>query len=392
MMKKFTAILLTMAMLCALLAGCAGKDTTATTAAGGDSGKETTQASASGGDETQGQGGTSGDLSSLKVCAIFTGPRGDSGTIDMACAALEAIAAETGMQITLIEGDGSADVAKVQASVTDVSEDGYDLILSTGTMADVFRIVAPDYPDTMYALFDTTFDFTTYEGNNIYCANFKQNEGAYLAGMLAMGVSKSGTIGFVGGMENANICDFMWGYVEGAKHVKESGIVAISFTGDWYDSAKAKEIALTQVNMGADVLFPAAGPSSEGVMEGAAEAKVNSIGVDIDREAQYGASNPDWVEVILSSELKCVDKAVDRAVRLFAAGELKPGQEALGIAEGGVDLYMDGNYQTLVPDEIKTQIEAAKAAIISGEITVGTALGASAEEIAQIKSWAGATE
>lgn len=391
MMKRFIAILLTMAMACMLFAGCSGKEPAQTTA-GGDSQNETTQAPASGGDETQPQGEAGGDLSSLRVCAIFTGPRGDSGTIDMACGALEAMAAETGMQITLIEGDGSTDVAKVQASVIDVSEDGYDLILSTGTMADVFRIVAPDYPDTMYALFDTTFDFDTYEGNNIYCANFKQNEGAYLAGMLAMGVSKSGTIGFVGGMENANICDFMWGYVEGAKKVNESGIVAISFTGDWMDSAKAKEIALTQVNMGADVLFPAAGPSSEGVMEGAAEAKVNSIGVDIDRELQYSASHPDWVEVILSSQLKCVDKAVDRAVRLFAAGELKPGQEALGIAEGGVDLCMDGNYQTLVPDEVKAEIEAAKAAIISGEITVGTALEASADEIAEIKSWAGATE
>lgn len=100
--------------------------------------------------------------------------------------------------------------------------------------------------------------------------------------------------------------------------------MAISFTGDWMDSAKAKEIALTQVNMGAKVLFPAAGPSSEGVMEGAAEAGVYSIGVDIDREAQYSGSNPDWVSVILSSELKCVDAAVDRRCACLPRASCSP--------------------------------------------------------------------
>ena len=193
-------------------------------------------------------------------------------------------------------------------------------------------------------------------------------------------------------MENANICDFMWGFVEGAKYVNSAGTIAISFTGDWYDSAKAKEITLTQAGMGADVVFPASGPSQEGAYEGAAEAGIYSIGVDVDREALYAASNPDWVEHILSSELKCVDVAVERAVRLFAAGELVMGQEALGIAEGGVDLCMDGNFRTLVPEDVQKAIEDAKTAIRNGELTIGTAIGASAEEIAEIKAWAGRSE
>lgn len=388
MMKKATALLLAVVMTLALLAGCGGNSGTTGGNAQNSGGSNTATDSQKPSDSGSGQD-SAGGISSLKVCAIFTGPRGDSGTIDMVCKSLEALRDETGMSITIVEGDGSSDTSKHEASVIDVSEDGYDLILSTGTMSDVFRMVAPDYPETMYCLFDTTFDFSTYPGENIYCANFKQNEGAYLAGMLAMSMSDTGTIGFIGGMENANICDFMWGYVEGAKRVNEAGTVAISFTGDWMDSAKAKEIALTQVNMGAKVLFPAAGPSSEGVMEGAAEAGVYSIGVDIDREAQYSASNPDWVSVILSSELKCVDAAVDRAVRLFAEGKLQPGQEALGIAEGGVDLFMDGNYQTLVPAEVQETIAAAKEDIIAGKIEVGTAIGASADEIAAIKTWAG---
>ena len=193
-------------------------------------------------------------------------------------------------------------------------------------------------------------------------------------------------------MENANICDFMWGYVEGAKSVNSAGTVAISFTGDWYDSAKAKELTLTQAGMGADVVFPASGPSQQGAYEGAAEAGIYSIGVDVDREALYAESNPEWAEHVLTSALKCVDVAVERAIRLFAAGELEMGQEALGIAEGGVDLCMDGNYSDVVPADVQKVIDDAKAAITNGEVTVGTAIGASADEIAEIKAWAGRTE
>lgn len=376
-MKKRIALVLALVLSITLLAGCAGTSN--------EPAEEQVQ-------ETKTSIADPNDMSCLQVCAIFTGPRGDSGTIDMACNALEKLADETGLQIEIIEGDNSGDMAKLEAAVLDVSDDGYDMILSTGTMSDVFRSVAPEYPEITYALFDTTFDFTTYEGENIYCANFLQNEGAYLAGMLAMSMSESDVIGFVGGMENANICDFMWGYVEGAKAVNPAGKVAISFTGDWMDSAKAKEITLTQVGMGADVVFPASGPSQEGAYEGAAEAGIYSIGVDIDREKQYAQSNPDWAAQVLTSELKCVDVAVERAVRLFAAGELQMGQEALGIAKGGVDLCMDGNYKTLVPQEVQDQIAEAKEAITNGELTVGTAIGASADQIAEIKVWAGETK
>ena len=387
-MKKLISILLALTMIAALFAGCSGGDSsTSTTAAAAQS---TTAATTAGSTGEQNQ--EAGGLSGMKVAAVFTGPRGDSGTIDMACRALEKMRDEEGLVITIVEGDGSNDTAKLEAAVMDVADDEYDMILSTGTMSDVFRAVAPDYPDTVFCLFDTTFDFSTYDAGNIYCANFMQNEGAYLAGILAMSMSETGVVGFIGGMENANICDFMWGFVEGAKYVNSAGTIAISFTGDWYDSAKAKEITLTQAGMGADVVFPASGPSQEGAYEGAAEAGIYSIGVDVDREALYAASNPDWVEHILSSELKCVDVAVERAVRLFAAGELVMGQEALGIAEGGVDLCMDGNFRTLVPEDVQKAIEDAKTAIRNGELTIGTAIGASAEEIAEIKAWAGRSE
>lgn len=327
-------------------------------------------------------------LADLKVCAIFPGPRGDSGTVDMACAAVERLAEEYGLQYDIVEGDGSGDSSKLEAGIIEVSEQGYDVILSTGTYSDFFIKVGPDYPDTMYMLFDTVLDFSTYQGENLYCANFLQNEAAYLAGALAMSMSETGTVGFVGGIETAGISDFMWGYIEGAKYVNPTGTIAVSFTNDWYDSAKAKELALSEINMGADVVFPAAGPSSEGVMEAAPQGKAYSIGVDIDREAQYKDNNPEWAAVILSSQLKCVDHAVYRAVTKFAEGTLPMGQEALGIAEGGVGIVKTGNYQTLVPEDVRKTIEEIEAKINTEEIVVGTALTATQDEIAAMKTWA----
>lgn len=385
-MKKLLAILLTLTMALAMFAGCSNEKPAPTDAPAAE-----TPAADAPATEAPAASET-GSLSDLRVAAVFTGPRGDSGTVDMVANRLEKLAAEEGLQIEVVEGDGTMDVAKLTASVLDTADEGYDLIVSTGTMSDVFRQVAPDYPETTFCLYDTTFDFTTYEAENIYCANFLQNEGAYLAGMLAMSMSETGTVGFIGGMENANICDFMWGYVEGAKFINPQGTIAISFTGDWMDSAKAKEICLTQAGMKADVIYPASGPCQEGAYEGAAEAGIYAIGVDNDREALYANSNPDWVEHILTSALKCVDVAVERTIRLYAAGELQMGQEALGIAEGGVDLCLDGNFKTLVPEDVQKLIEDTKQAIIDGKIEIGTAIGASAEEIAAIKEWAGKTE
>lgn len=382
--KKMLAVVMAIAMI-GSLTGCGASNK----APAGENKETTVQTEAKAEiPESQKEEGAEKKLGDMRVCAIFPGPRGDSGTVDMACAAVEKLADEYGLSYDIVEGDGSGDSSKLEASLIEVSEQGYDFILSTGMYSDYFVSIAPDYPDTVYMLFDTVLDFSAYKGNNLYCANFLQNEASYLVGALAMSMSKTGTVGFVGGIEGANISDFMWGYIEGAKYINPTGTIAISFTNDWYDAAKAKELALSEINMGADVVFPAAGPSSEGVMEAAPQGKAYSIGVDIDREAQYKENNPDWAAVILSSQLKCVDNAVYRAITMYADGKLKMGQEALGIAEGGVGIVKTGNYQTLVPEDVRNTIEDIEAKISTGEIVVGTALTATQDEIAQMKTWA----
>lgn len=389
-MKKRVAVMMALVMTLLAFTGCKKADSTSSdntsaapvTTAAVDTEKPTKEAGTEGGDI---------DLSGIRACAFLSGPRGDSGTVDMICIGLENLRDQYGLDITIIEaGDGSADIAKLKAAFYDCCDMDFDIILTNSSaMNEIMAEAVPQYPDTLFSTYDTVFDFETYPYDNLYCCSYKQNEGAYLAGVLGMSMSKNGMIGFVGGQETTTICDFMVGYVEGAKYVKEDGKINISFTGDWYNSAKAKEIALTQVSLGADVLFPAAGPSSEGVMEAAAEKNVYSIGVDIDRAAQYSVSNPDWVKVILSSELKNVASSVERTVLKYHDGTLLTGEvEYVGIKEGGVGIVKDSNYETLVPQDVRDTIEDVEKKVISGEIVIQSAYDKSAEELQKIKDWA----
>ena len=162
--KSQRNILLSLSLILALFAGCGGSSNSQN--------DSSSPASSSAGEKVE------------KSDDNPDGPRGDSGTVDMACAAMEKLEAECGLQIEIVEDDGTNDVAKMEASLMDTADEGYDMIISTGTMSDIFRSVGPEYPETVFCLFDTTFDFTTYDANNIYCVNFLQNEVSYLAGIV----------------------------------------------------------------------------------------------------------------------------------------------------------------------------------------------------------------
>ena len=344
-------------------------------------------------------GGTGGDddsnektLANIKVCAFLSSVRGDSGIQDMLANSIEDWVADGTIAATskVYEvGDSAPDTAKLKSSFLDVCDQGWDLILTaSSSMCDILAEVAPNYPNTKFCVFDTTFDFATNPYDNVYSASFKANEGSYLAGIVAMSMSETGVIGFVGGQEISSILDFCWGYVEGAKSVNPDGKIIITFTNDWYDSAKAKEIGLSEISMGAKVLFPAAGPCSEGVMEAAAQSKVYSIGVDQDRETLYAKTNPEWVSAILTSEIKDIYAAAQRAMQKTVDGTLVYGAaESLGLDSGCVGIVETGNYAGL-SDEIKALVEAAKTAALDGSLKITSAYGKTAEEVQAMKDWA----
>ena len=242
------------------------------------------------------------------------------------------------------------------------AEDGRNPIVMAGfAWEDALKKVAAEYPDLSFAIIDDAVDLP-----NVRSLVFKENEGSYLVGILAAMASKSKKVGFVGGMDIPLIRKFECGYVGGAKSAGATDVIQ-NMTGDtpaaWNDPAKGGEIAKTQIDQGADVVYAAAGGTGVGVLQAAADAGKLGIGVDSNQNGlQPGKA--------LTSMMKRVDVAVYNTFMDGKNGTFKGGLENLGLKEGGVDYAMDDNNKALVTDEMKAAVEKAKADIISGKVQV----------------------
>ena len=241
------------------------------------------------------------------------------------------------------------------------AEAGYNPVVMTGfAFASSLDAVAPDFPDTKFAIIDMVVDQP-----NVQSIVYKEQEGSYLVGMMAAMASKTGTVGFVGGMDIPLIRKFACGYVQGVKAANPDAKVIQNMTGTtpaaWNDPVKGGELTKAQIAQGADVVYAAAGSTGLGVLQTAADEGILSIGVDSNQNYLHPGK-------VLTSMLKRVDVAVYKA---FAAGpDLKPGFNVLGLAEGGIDYAMDEYNKDLVTPEMLAAVEDAKAKIIAGEIVV----------------------
>ncbi|PIE15402.1 MAG: BMP family ABC transporter substrate-binding protein [Rhodobacterales bacterium] len=241
------------------------------------------------------------------------------------------------------------------------AEKGYNPVVMTGfAFASSLEAVAGDFPDTKFALIDMVVDKP-----NVQSIVYKEYEGSYLVGVMAALASKSGTVGFVGGMDVPLIRKFACGYVQGVKATNPDATVIQNMTGTtpaaWNDPVKGGELTRAQIAQGADVVYAAAGGTGLGVLQTAADEGILSIGVDSNQNHLHPGQ-------VLTTMLKRVDVAVFNA---FSAGtDLKPGINVLGLAEGGVDYAMDEHNKDLVTPEMLAAVEAAKAKIIAGEIKV----------------------
>ncbi|TPL53818.1 BMP family ABC transporter substrate-binding protein [Mesorhizobium sp. B2-4-6] len=242
------------------------------------------------------------------------------------------------------------------------AEDGRNPIVMAGfAWEDALKAVAKDYPDLNFAIIDDAVDLP-----NVRSLVFKENEGSYLVGILAAMASKSKKVGFVGGMDIPLIRKFECGYVGGAKSAGATDVIQ-NMTGDtpaaWNDPAKGGEIAKTQIDQGADVVYAAAGGTGVGVLQAAADAGKLGVGVDSNQNGLQPGK-------VLTSMMKRVDVAVYNTFMDGKNGTFKGGLENLGLKEGGVDYAMDDNNKALVTDEMKAAVEKAKADIISGKVQV----------------------
>ncbi|TKT82587.1 BMP family ABC transporter substrate-binding protein [Aquamicrobium sp. LC103] len=267
---------------------------------------------------------------------------------------------ETGTEY--VEFEISNDAQREQA-LRRFAEDGRNPIVMAGfNWSAALEKISGEYPDTSFAIIDMVVDKP-----NVRSVVFKEQEGSYLVGVMAALASKTGTVGFVGGMQVPLIGKFECGYVSGVMETKSDAKVIRNYTGDtpaaWNDPTRGGEITKSQIDQGADVIYHAAGGTGVGVLQAAADAGKLGIGVDSNQNGLHPGH-------VLTSMLKRVDVAVYEAFMDAKNGEFEYGVKDLGLAEGGVDYAMDEHNASLVTEEMKAAVDKAKADIISGAIKV----------------------
>lgn len=262
----------------------------------------------------------------------------------------------------------------IEPAMRAFAEKGYDLIIGVGfAQAPIMEVVAKDYPNIHFAIVDGVSELP-----NVASLIFKEHEGSYLVGMLAAQTSKTGTIGFLGGMDIGLIHRFETGYEEGARSVNPSIKIIQNYVGvtdgAWNNPGKGKELSLAQIGKGADVIFTAAGNSGLGAFDAVEQAgKVNGrathfvIGVD---------SNQNMVKpgFVLTSMVKRVDNAVYSIVEDVVKGNFKAGFHVYGLDKDGVGYAMDQFNKDLITPEMIKAAEEARRKIIAGEIKVTDAM------------------
>jgi basic membrane protein A len=238
-----------------------------------------------------------------------------------------------------------------------------DIVIAVGfAFSTPLETVAAEFPDKKFVIIDSVVDKP-----NVESVVFKEHEGSFLVGMAAALASKTGKVGFVGGMDIPLIRNFEFGYEQGVKHVNPDGEVIVNYTGTtpaaWNDPARGGELAIGQFGQGADVVYAAAGATGLGVLQAAADKEKLSIGVDSNQNYLHPGS-------VLTSMMKRVDVAVHDAFTSAKGGTWKAGMESLGLKESGVDYAVDENNAPVLTPDMQAKINEAKQAIIDGKLVV----------------------
>ena len=327
-MKRLFACVLVLLLLVSLLAGC----------------KKNDQAS---GDQ-------------LKLALVVAGTFGDRSFYDSAKAGTDRLKADLGVDVVTVECNNENHTTQMRNAA-----DSADMVVCVGWEFYEIETVAPSYPDVKWIWIDNA---TENPVENLLNITYTQNEGSFLAGYIAAALSKTGTVGAVGGEDSDTINDFIVGYEQGAKYYNEGVKVIHNYADTYDDPAKGKECAIALNDKGADVIFQVCSAAGDGVFEAGKEKGFYAIGVDSDQKY----INPD---VIACSMKKEVGNSIYDAVKAYVEGDdsrwgttwvadLSTGYVGIGYGE-------EGSVQQ-VTDQMKADVEDLTQKIVSGEIVVDT--------------------
>jgi basic membrane protein A len=288
------------------------------------------------------------------------GGKFDKSFNEAAYAGAERFKKETGIAYREFEVTNEA---QREQALRNMARRGSQIVVGIGfAQASGLEKVAREFPATRFAIIDAVVDLP-----NVQSIVFKEHEGSFLVGMAAAMASKTGKVGFVGGMDIPLIRKFALGYDEGARYVNPKIEIFQNMTGTtpaaWNDPTRGGELARSQFDRGADVVYAAAGATGLGVLQAARDKGRLAIGVDSNQNHLHPGT-------ILTSMVKRVDLAVYEAFRTARDGSWKPGLRNLGVAEGGVGYALDQHNRALITPQMEKRLAQARADIIAGKIKV----------------------
>lgn len=292
-----------------------------------------------------------------RIGLIFAeGGLGDQSFNDAAYRGLMQAKEELGVEVIYVE---PADIAEMEEHQRAYADLDLDLVIVIGFIHQSALVeVSADYPHINFAIVDDVVD-----NPNVTSLVFEEHEGSFLVGVLAGLMTETNKVGFVGGMEVPLIRKFEVGFAEGAKYANPNVEVLVNYAGSFGDPGRGRELAVSQNERGADIVYHAAGGTGSGVIDAAVANGFYAIGVDSDQD--YMAPG-----TVLTSMVKRVDLAVYEVIKSVVDGTLEGGVRSFGIQDGGVGTSEFTYTKDLIPQSVLEAIEEAKGKIISGEIKV----------------------
>jgi len=345
----------------ALLAGCSGNGD------GGDGG---------GGTDGDGGDGDSGGSETTNI-AIVSSPAGfdDNAFNDLALEGLQTATEEYDISINQVEETEQSQYQSVQAELAQSGD--YDLIvLVSYNHTEALSQNAPEYEDQYWMLINDYVDEPNVTGYT-----WANHQMSYLAGVLAGTMTTeelstdagstapdSSQVGFVGGVDGSLINAFERSYVAGAEWVNGDVDVNVGYIGNYTDTDTAADIASSQYNDGADIVYHAAAAAGRGVFEAAQENERFAIGVDADQSQTL----PDFQDVILGSAVKYINEGTREVAAAVAEDNWSAvsGANTLGLEDEAVDCVIGQAFQDQLPDVVGQNLSEAKQAILDGDIEV----------------------
>ncbi|WP_216448495.1 BMP family lipoprotein [Arcanobacterium phocae] len=321
------------------------------------------------------------DASGFKACLVSdAGGWDDKSFNESAYDGLKEAEKEFGVSVNTAESKGDSDFGPNTQTMID---DGCSLVIGVGFMlAPAIMKAAEENPDLHFGLIDS--GFADADGNPVELANgrallFNTQEAAYLAGYVAAGATKSGTVATFGGLQIPSVTIFMDGFVDGVKAYNEAKGTSVkvlgwdkeaqngSFTNSFDDQSLGKSQAQQFIEQGADIIMPVAGPVGLGAAAAAKEAgNIRIIGVDSD----WYVSTPDYKEIVITSVMKGIGESVKAAIGGAKDGKYETSPYVGTLKNKGVSLAPFHDFDSQLSDELKSEVKDLEAKIASGELKI----------------------